>query len=295
MSYEIVYDKQFIKVKDKFLPFVLAGSNNCTEFSPKGKERRSRSWWLWSPDYSDSIVKPMTKEEMVNACRLNLSNYFNNHKDSGEEYTLENIKKSYGYFTSLAIGSSTVGTSYKTYENVYSIGCDKAITIEELRNEFGSLKIHSTHYGKVKLLELGLEEFSITIENEEHFYEVYNKYIGIYGALLRIDLQIGENTPKRIRKQKKIAVPKIEDKEHHVRVNGYYTIKAPNENYFVKNTKSGYRYSYYPYRNFATEGEANKFAYGKRNCIVVKESGEKFLWVKESILKNLKENLVVSI
>ena len=30
MSYEIIYDKQFIKVsEDKFVPMILTGSNNC--------------------------------------------------------------------------------------------------------------------------------------------------------------------------------------------------------------------------------------------------------------------------
>ena len=50
MSYEIIYDKQFIKVRkdnqDLHVPMVLSGSNNCYEHSG----RRERSWFPFTLD-----------------------------------------------------------------------------------------------------------------------------------------------------------------------------------------------------------------------------------------------------
>lgn len=45
MSYEIVYDRQFLKTADgKFIPLTLHGSNNCYEPRTNGRERRTRYW-----------------------------------------------------------------------------------------------------------------------------------------------------------------------------------------------------------------------------------------------------------
>ena len=41
MSYEIVYNRQFLKVDDKIIPLVLYGSNNCYQYDYNtGKEKR---------------------------------------------------------------------------------------------------------------------------------------------------------------------------------------------------------------------------------------------------------------
>lgn len=50
MSYEIVYERQFLKVQlpscdiPWIIPLALHGSNNCTEYSYSGRERRERNW-----------------------------------------------------------------------------------------------------------------------------------------------------------------------------------------------------------------------------------------------------------
>lgn len=294
MSYEIIYDKQFIKVKDKFLPFVLAGSNNCFDVNHNGRERRSRSWWCWTPDYSTGM-KPMSKTEMVNACRRNLLNTIETWEDRDKEYNKEDIKKRYGYYTSLAINGSTHKTSYKSYENIYAIGCDKAITIEELHNFHGTLVIETSYYSKEALEKKGLESLYVGIRDEEHFYEVYNKYSPIYGDLLRFTLSIGEHVPKRIRREKKLIKPTINEETVLVRLDGCYTVLAPNGGYFHKNTKYGYRYSFSTPKKFATEQDAKKFCYGKVNCEISKLDGEHVLRVKKKIVEKLKNVLVVTI
>lgn len=53
MSYEIMYDRRFIRTSRGIIPMILSGSNNCTEqiWSPNGRtyERRERHWWAWIP------------------------------------------------------------------------------------------------------------------------------------------------------------------------------------------------------------------------------------------------------
>ena len=41
MSYEIVYDRRFIRSPLGITPMILAGSNNCYEPMPNGRERRN--------------------------------------------------------------------------------------------------------------------------------------------------------------------------------------------------------------------------------------------------------------
>lgn len=58
MSYEIVYDRQFLKVfidlEECILPLVLSGSNNTYEVSnSRGRERRAREWGLFKLDKAE--------------------------------------------------------------------------------------------------------------------------------------------------------------------------------------------------------------------------------------------------
>lgn len=49
MSYEILYDTQFIRSESGITPVILSGSNNCTEVNwsaGRRYERRERSWWV---------------------------------------------------------------------------------------------------------------------------------------------------------------------------------------------------------------------------------------------------------
>lgn len=63
MSYEIVYNRQFLKIDDKIIPLVLYGSNNCYEVMWNGKERRERTW---NPMYlgSNKMIT-MTESELM--------------------------------------------------------------------------------------------------------------------------------------------------------------------------------------------------------------------------------------
>ena len=72
MSYEIIYDKQFVKLEreDKptvFIPMIYGGSNNCFDITydrlGRRRERRERSWFSF--DWVCDGAKYDTMEAML--------------------------------------------------------------------------------------------------------------------------------------------------------------------------------------------------------------------------------------
>ena len=46
MSYNIIYDKQFVKLdQNAFIPMLLCGSNNVISYDRSNRGRRSRNWY----------------------------------------------------------------------------------------------------------------------------------------------------------------------------------------------------------------------------------------------------------
>ena len=65
MSYEIVYDRRFIRSPLGITPMILAGSNNCYEPMPNGRERRERSW---SPLFNEPTIPEEALMARVQGC-----------------------------------------------------------------------------------------------------------------------------------------------------------------------------------------------------------------------------------
>lgn len=67
MSYEIMYDRRFIRTSRGIVPMILSGSNNCTEqhWDCRGRsyERRERHWWAWIP--SGKIIKDLPEADLL--------------------------------------------------------------------------------------------------------------------------------------------------------------------------------------------------------------------------------------
>jgi hypothetical protein len=66
MSYEILYNKQFIKtIEGKFIPIILNGSNNCYSVSWSGRERRERNWSICNMPQWCNYKMDFTAEELL--------------------------------------------------------------------------------------------------------------------------------------------------------------------------------------------------------------------------------------
>lgn len=286
MSYDIIYDKQFVKANDKYLPIVLIGSNNCFEIGTRNRDgRRVREWW--DDTYICNGKRYATSEEImarVDEIRQQLinRNIESNKRyiDEGKPEWIDNYSDDhFGYYSSIAIGgANTRKSTFAMYKSIYKNGIDKALTIEQLAEEGVYLNIYTYSYSdetKNKCKELGIEYLeSVTIKTTEELLEQIEKFENHYKdtainwyITFNNHGQYFESKIKRIRKK---YFPKNKREYKYVEVKGYYTVVAPNDNYFYKLTSRGYMYSYSPKRKFVTEKEAQRFVNKYKNRIALK-------------------------
>lgn len=247
MSYEIIYDKQFIKLSnDRFIPIVLGGSNNCTEFSHKGRERRARSWNNINIGGSNiSTLEEMLKYSNELRESLIISNNKSTYKIDASDYYNDNR---FGWFCGLQIGSGgTSRTTFKMYQNLFIYGCKNALSVEELKENYISVRVFSSHYSKDKLVANNLEPFSKYFDNSidlEKFIIEKEKLLKDKGIEIPIyvNLSMGAESLYWMRKKKKLEKEKKTKQE--VEISEAYVIKI-DSGYFHKRTKTGFKYSSY--------------------------------------------------
>lgn len=252
MSYEIVYDKQFIKLKDNlFVPMLYWGSNNCYENNHGGRERRARDWSVWT--YIAGNKHYATKEEILANCeKLRQSKVEQYNKDDNDP----DIDDSFGYWSSIAIGGSTRNTTYGKFKGLFNTGCRKALTIEQLKEEGISVNIRSYLYNG-NYEELGVEEFNGFPKNGEEFIEMIDyteKQYKSKGISVFVSLNGASETNMKYLRRKYFP-RKRKTVSDAIEVDKFYTITVDGH-YFARKTKWGYKYTYYPYVKYATEKEA---------------------------------------
>jgi len=255
MSYEIIYDKQFIKVsEDKFVPMILSGSNNCYEWSPSGKERRTRSWFPFS--INNQLV--LSVDEMVKHCEQTRQDIITrNESREKDEWYDEYSDSAFGYWTAIAINGTTANTTYGQFKGVFTTGCKKALTVEQLANENIFVHVKNSYYSQDKKDELGIDPFSKVVRSGQELLDAIEECKKQFdGTKIGVTIEFSgmyESTTKWLRKK---YFPRPQKKiKNIIEVDEYYTILVDN-NYLVKRTRNGYRYTYYPYLKFMTKKEA---------------------------------------
>ena len=269
MSYEIVYNRLFVKLeKDNipvFIPMLYWGSNNCTQMSSRGREIRERSW---------SNIKRVTNGKT-----------FATEKDilkSIDDYRLERIKsgeesakqwndssfiyddKRFGWHTSIALyGKGTSGTSFASWKNLFKIGMEKAMTIEELLNEDVNITLHVSTYSADEIKKAGLEvKEDVTFTSTEQAIEVIEKYEAYYKGVASLYITFGsEWSVERLLQRKRKENKRGHKEKKRVEVESYFVL-GNKHGFFVKYTSRGYKYSYdtdsYMVKKFLTDKEAEK-------------------------------------
>ena len=231
MSYEIIYDKQFVKVNEKtFIPMILSGSNNCTEYSPSGRERRERSWgnlsFLLSGGLAGSMEEMLKKQAKYRADKI-------------EQYPDEYTDSQFGYYSSLSFGGGCKAT-YGQYTGIVKTGCKKALTVEQLAENNVTITIYTWNdeetQRKIGSLEPLRFKPNSTQELEDFLIGTAPKYLHLTRLYARFN-GMQENTPKRIRR-KYFAKEKTERQEVRSKIG--YTIKITNKD----NSSYGYLYSF---------------------------------------------------
>jgi hypothetical protein len=276
MSYEIIYDKQFIKVEDKgvekFCPIILTGSNNCYENNGGTRDRRARGWWnfTWITEgkgfaTKEEMLKKADEERAKKIADIEARNK-RNDEEGRSEWNDEYSDKSWGYFTGMYINGNR-STSFGQYRGIFKTGCEKAITVEQLKEFYGSVTVCVSYYDRKELEAIGKEakSFNVTTSQElvEKYYEL-EEYLKDTKFSPRIELSLSERQPKYIR-QRLFA---REKKQHKtlIEVDHYFVVKDFSlDNYVVKSKRNGYSYSRYGKsyaKQFRLEREAK--AYAKR-------------------------------
>lgn len=205
MSYTIIYDKQFIKVKeDLFVPMTLAGANNCTEMSPNGGERRERSWsgWFWSDGilFSEAKMLELNEERRKEVIE-------NNNKRERDSWFEEYTDNRYGYWVGLSIGGADRShiTSFASLQNLIKTGCRKALTVEQLADSGVSVWVSTPWVWDGIEKVHGLKPLGKVAKSGEDLMELYDLVVEyLKGTKLSPTITfsgIHDETPTRLRKK----------------------------------------------------------------------------------------------
>jgi hypothetical protein len=265
MSYEIIYKKQFIKAvkenKTVYVPMIEAGSSNCFEVVTN---RRSRNWFCDTNILNGGYYG--TKEEMLNNAEKFKQALIDRNTEYKKEYNDWDTynDKSFGWFAGIAIGvANTAKTTFGQYKGIYSDGCKKAVTVEELKQAGINTYIYVYTFDREDFIaKTGIAPFRIRVETSDELIRVIDEKNAIlkpFGSQISITFEGWDGGFKKLRKLfiNKKTTTKIES----VEVNEVFVL-SNGVGYFVKYTKNGYKYSHYlmnAVKKFFTEIEAEKF------------------------------------
>lgn len=276
MSYEIIYDKQFIKVNhkgvDKYIPFIFSGSNNCYEIGRGGRNgRRARSWFVFSWLCGDFSRYFTTAENMLAHADNELKEKVKKEQDYAKNNneaipTEEEIKKSWGYYTSLSFyGRSTRGSDFNVYKALIKTGIKQAVTIEQLKEHGIHLSVSVYCYDKQKdFIDKGIEyKEEATVSSDEELYKTLDEFINYYRPHgYTVYLHIGsewqmERMIKKLRKREKHPI-QLKEVDHL-----YAIYMKEVEGYFIKRTRRAIQYTTWGFstraKHFETEKQANTY------------------------------------
>jgi hypothetical protein len=298
MGYELVYDKNFIKVNDegteKFVPMIYGGSSNCFEFGRRGRNgRRSRSWFVYTNVTKNGFFE--TLDEMIASANRIKAGIIENNKETLKKYPDWEVysDEQFGYFSGISFGGGCKST-FGQFIGLFKTGCRKALTVEELR-DFGVYpRFHSCTFGKEeteKFEAAGKKHISHTVMTSAELVEKakeFTEYLAGTDACLYLTIDADEHKMKRIRSTK-FPVAKKEPLNVSV-LPEYFVVKDTlQHNYVLRFTRNGYRFSHAGRcycKRFATEKEANRYV-KKAN----ERYGEEGRFIAEKVLN---ENFVTT-
>ena len=257
MSYDIIYGKQFIKLRKtgEVIPMILAGSNNCYEIGRGGRNgRRVRSWDSFR--YYNGKGKFSEKPETIlRKVDTELNKCIRQHRGD-KEVTPTDIRNRYGWYMAIVVGSGSCGgTSWAKFRSLFSGGIKNSRTIEELDN-LGVNLVFSPGYNS----ETGYPS-SIGIKTEKAYFTERKKWLEWKGNNGRsFHLTFSPSDTDTVLRRLRVANRK-EPREKTVVEQDHSFVLTNGHNNLIKYTSRGYRYSYSDTggKKFMTEEAAEKY------------------------------------
>lgn len=232
MSYEIVYNKQFLKIDGKIIPLTLCGSSNCYESLLNGRQRREREWnaiYIEKSNNSIAATEAEIMKEIESYC-------------GGEyrEHFMQNGK----------------WVDDKGLIRFFQNGIKNAKTIEELKEYYFFMGM----YGYFSIW----EEMDNTIENRVEINSSDDLRKFLEAAQNRIDNRADkEGVYICLKYYNEKFEPRVkQERKAKERLTDYFAIKIGNrDNYLVKLTSRRIRHTSLCNltKQFKTEKEANKY------------------------------------
>jgi len=264
MSYEIIYARQFIKAEKEnktfLLPFILTGSNNCTELSFSGRERRARSWWNWNYYMGN---KPMgTLEEILS----NIDKTFKYRCENNPDETPEKIADRWNYYDGL-VNHVQKGNRLIDFKRFFINGLKQAITVEQLVQGGENLTVTTgyIYHGEEEKVLQGKERFNKRVITTQELFDTideateYHKGLPV-GFTIHISLENDKSAYTRLRRN--IFGRPIKNSKPKTETNEVYKIEIEGYGYFSRRLRgSGFKYSptyYNGGKMFKSESEANR-------------------------------------
>lgn len=278
MSYEIIYAKQFIRLRktSEVIPMFLAGSNNCFEIGHGGRNgRRARDWA--NDRYYNRKGKLSEKPNVIlGKLDAELRRRIRDRYDKEDKPA--DIRKRFGYYASIAVaGGSCSGTSWDLYRSQYVNGIKKALTIEELDRlgvnlYFHDVSIRESPDGKPAEVHLKTEQ--------EYFSELKKWREWQAGNGKGFWLSFYPLSTDRV--LERLRSPKSKTPRMKTRVEqDHYFVLTDGYSGLVKYTRRGYRYSIHKRdgKRFRIEKEAETY----RQLLIKRGSYKADIWRVERI------------
>jgi hypothetical protein len=256
MSWDILYNRQFVKVNDTVIPMILSGSNNCYEISRNGGNgRRARDWWRHRY-YLEGGALGIKPEDLEKKLDNELESYVERYKDEADR---DKIIKSWGYYTAIRVRTSFSST-FNQYKAFYMNGCKEAMSVEDLVKEGVYISIGVYRYEDKDILKKGLEILpTVTVDTTEALIETYERYVAYYGHDI---VMVNFHNEYAVERMIKRLRGKKNKPKNYVETNEFFVLKAIGEyRYYIKGIKRGYRYSFSESgaKKFLTEKKAKAF------------------------------------
>ena len=261
MSYEIIYGKQFVKLRrtGEVIPMFLAGSNNCFDIGVGGRNgRRARDW---SNDrYYNRRGKISEKPEVIlKNVDAELRRRIRDRYDKEDKPA--DIRNRFGYYASVAVGGGHCGdTSWSLYRSQYANGINNALAIEEMAKLGVYLYFHTVTWKEDSTDGIPA---SVDLKTEQEYFVELKKWRAWQDGngksfWLSFRPHNDELVLKRLREPKR----KAPSEKTRVEQDHYFVLTSGYNGYgLLKYTKRGYRYSFSKSggKRFRSEKDAEKY------------------------------------